>query len=317
MFSVIIPVYNGEKFIERAIGCVLSQSFVDWELIVVNDGSTDQTAEILKAYTENEKIKIISQENGGVSRARNTGMQNATRDYFAFLDCDDIWNPNHLAHLAHMISKYPDCGTYATLGQVKCPDGSLLAHTDFFEGRGDSEGFLYISDFFAEYDRDKRAKTHNTTCACVSRAAAEAAGGFREGCKIGEDLAFFLLAAVYYPVLLSPHITTLYEKSNSTATKDLSFDPDWFFFEAVEDVYKDAAVSAETKASIRRVMGWFTMRRARHYAIDGQKKKAWRAFFGIEKNPALFKDKCFTFVLLCMPTQLVRKIFAARWRTQG
>ena len=73
MFSVIIPVYNGAKFIDNAIKSVFSQTNSDWELIVVNDGSKDNTEDVLKKYTDNDKICIINQENGGVSVARNTG----------------------------------------------------------------------------------------------------------------------------------------------------------------------------------------------------------------------------------------------------
>ncbi len=318
MFSVIMPVYNGENFISAAVECVLSQTFSEWELIIVNDGSSDNTLKVLEKYADNPKIKIITQPNGGVSAARNTAMKNAKFDYFAFLDCDDFWFPNHLETLKNMIDRYPDAGTYSTLGKIRLANGEFITNASYFENRPckNDDSIVYIDNFIAEYDRDKMVKTHSS-CACVSRAAAEKAGGFKTGCKIGEDLAFFLIAGVYFPVVLSSDTTAVYEKSNSTATKDISFDPDWFFFEDVKDILKDDSVSGDTKRHITSVMQWFTMRRTRHYAIDGRRREAWKCFKEIGQNPALTKDKLITFILLLMPTFLVKKIFVIRWRTQG
>ena len=318
MFSVIMPVYNGEKFVSTAVECVISQTFAEWELVIVNDGSKDNTLKVLEKYADNPKIKVITQPNGGVSAARNTAMKNARFDYFAFLDCDDFWFPNHLEILKKMIDRYPAAGTYSTLANIQLPNGDCITNASYFENRPDKtdDSIVYIENFIAEYDRDKMVKTY-PSCSCISRAASEKAGVFRTGCKIGEYLAFFLTAGVYYPTVLSRDITTIYERGNSTATKDVSFDPDWFFFEEVNDILNDREVSDETKQHLISVMQWFTMRRARHYAIDGRRRDAWKSFKEIGRNPSLAKDKLITFILLLMPTFLVKKIFMIRWRTQG
>ena len=318
LFSVIMPVYNGERFVENAISYVKAQTFTDYELVIVNDGSKDGTAAILKKYEDDPKIKIVTQPNGGVSRARNTAMANAAGDYFAFLDCDDVWLPDHLATIADMICRYPDGGTYATLANFRLADGREISNIGYFDDRPDAGAeIVYIQNFFAEYDRDKRAKTHAPSCACVSRAAAEKTGGFKVGCKIGEDLAFFLIAGIYFPVVLSRKITSVYEKGNSTATKDTSFDPDWFFFEDVKLILDDPSLSEDVKTHLRCVMQWYTMRRCRHLIIDGRKKEARACYAEIGQNKALTKDKLLTFGLLMLPVSVVKKIFAARWRNVG
>ena len=107
MFSVIIPVYNGEKFIENAINSVFSQTYSDFELIIVNDGSRDNTAAVLEKYADNSKITVIPQKNGGVSVARNNGISNARGSHLVFLDADDVWEPYHLETMANLIEKYP------------------------------------------------------------------------------------------------------------------------------------------------------------------------------------------------------------------
>src|SRR5574341_1935425 len=92
--SAIIPVYNGEKYIEDAIRSVLTQTFSDLELIIVDDGSTDKTGEICKGFLSDSRVKYIYQENQGVSSARNTGIKRSNGEYVAFLDADDYWLPD-------------------------------------------------------------------------------------------------------------------------------------------------------------------------------------------------------------------------------
>ncbi|MEA1987104.1 MAG: glycosyltransferase [Candidatus Marinimicrobia bacterium] len=104
--SVIIPVYNRASTISRAIDSVLNQSYRVFEIIVVDDGSTDKTGEILKTYSD--KIKIISQKNSGVSSARNIGILNSRGNWISLLDSDDEWLPNKLQLEVDYINKNPD-----------------------------------------------------------------------------------------------------------------------------------------------------------------------------------------------------------------
>lgn len=94
-FSVIIPAYNIENYIGLTLKSVLAQTFNDYEVVIVDDGSVDGTSRIVEAFNS-PKIRLINQDNGGVSKARNTGIQNARGRYIAFLDGDDYWYPDHL-----------------------------------------------------------------------------------------------------------------------------------------------------------------------------------------------------------------------------
>ncbi len=118
LFSVVIPLYNKESVIERTIHSVLSQTVEDYEIIVVNDGSTDNSQMIVEKI-ENLKIKLIVQENQGASAARNRGIESSIGQYIAFLDGDDVWKPNHLFVMRNLINKFPYCGMYATAHNVK------------------------------------------------------------------------------------------------------------------------------------------------------------------------------------------------------
>ncbi|MCK4441816.1 MAG: glycosyltransferase family 2 protein [Sulfurovaceae bacterium] len=94
-FSVIIPLYNKEKYIKRALDSVLNQTFSNFEIIVVDDGSSDKSCEIVESITD-DRINLIHKKNGGVSSARNRGIKEAKGEYIAFLDADDEWLPNKL-----------------------------------------------------------------------------------------------------------------------------------------------------------------------------------------------------------------------------
>ena len=278
MFSVIIPVYNGEKFIDNAISSVMSQTYSDCELIIVNDGSKDNTATVLEKYEGNPKITVISQENGGVSKARNNGISHAIGSHIVFLDADDEWEKYHLETMSKLIDKYPSAGLYGTFTRTELVNGDVISECNFFK---DKDEDVFLDDFFQEYHKDKSAKMFTVITTCISAEAIKKAGGFPEGCAIGEDLELSLRVAAYYPVVLSKIITATYKKENSVATKDKSFDPDWKFFDTVEELYEDSSIPTSKKENIRKVMGWFTMRRCRHYIIDGQKRKAYTAFLDI------------------------------------
>ncbi len=106
MISVIIPVYNGAKFIKDAIESVLAQTYRDYEIIVVNDGSTDNTEEVLRPYIEKGVVRYFYQENQGVSAARNKGIKEARGEYIAFLDADDVWLPEFLMSIFSTCSDF-------------------------------------------------------------------------------------------------------------------------------------------------------------------------------------------------------------------
>ena len=112
MISVVIPLYNKEKSICFAIESVLAQTYPEYELVVVDDGSTDRSAEMVESLLPAGKGKLIRKENGGVSSARNRGILEAKGEHIAFLDADDIWEPTYLEELRNLIDECPDAGIY-------------------------------------------------------------------------------------------------------------------------------------------------------------------------------------------------------------
>ncbi|RZL39489.1 MAG: glycosyltransferase family 2 protein [Pedobacter sp.] len=108
LVSIIIPLFNAEKFVTQAIESVLKQTYVHWELIIVNDGSTDESFQIACSY-ESEKVKIFSKKNGGAAAARNYGYKQAKGEFIKFFDADDLINPEMIESQVKIALNNPDC----------------------------------------------------------------------------------------------------------------------------------------------------------------------------------------------------------------
>ena len=128
--SIIVPVYNVEEYIHRCIDSILAQTFTDFELILVNDGSHDQCGKICDEYAENDsRIKVIHKKNGGLSDARNAGLEIAQGEYIGFVDSDDYIEHDMYEKLIEACKEYNSklamCGRYKVLGEELKPMFSL------------------------------------------------------------------------------------------------------------------------------------------------------------------------------------------------
>jgi len=142
--SVIIPVYNGERYLAETLESVIAQTEVNWELIAVNDGSTDTSLEILEGYAKKipERIKVITVENGGVSEARNTAVAAACGTYIAFVDQDDLWAPQKLQLQIKMFSRNKNLGISFTNETLVDEDGNTN-HENVLKFGRDNRGNVF------------------------------------------------------------------------------------------------------------------------------------------------------------------------------
>ncbi len=113
--SIVVPVYNKAKYLSKCIDSIINQAYKYFEIILVDDGSTDNSGKICDTYSDKyPNIKVFHKQNSGVSAARNYGIERAAYDYIAFLDSDDYWDQGFLSEIVMLISKYPDCGMFST-----------------------------------------------------------------------------------------------------------------------------------------------------------------------------------------------------------
>jgi glycosyltransferase involved in cell wall biosynthesis len=150
--SIILPTYNREKFLPEAFAAIAAQAFTDWELIVVDDGSTDGTPELVPRLTADfaQPVRYISQENQGAYGARNTGLDHATGKYIAFYDSDDLWLPHHLQDCVAALEANPDVDwVYGACRMMDHATGEELAASTFYVN-GQPRPFLNLKAREAE-----------------------------------------------------------------------------------------------------------------------------------------------------------------------
>ena len=177
--SVVIPLYNKELEVERALRSVLSQSLMPGEIIVVDDGSTDGSRAIVERVIGENKgvnIRLIVQENAGVSAARNRGIQEAKGDYVALLDADDFWLSGYIAEVCRIMAYYPNMEAYSTAFDITSGDSRVRAAVP------ENEGVVNP----AEEALKSRYPIIPSTSTLLRSAVLEC-GGFPEGMRIGED----------------------------------------------------------------------------------------------------------------------------------
>ena len=196
--SVVMPLYNNAAVVRRAIDSVLRQSVSDFELIVVNDGSTDG-GDTVARQTGDQRVRVTDQVNKGVSAARNRGVAEARADLVAFIDADDEWKPDFLETIRRLVNGYPGCSIFATHYFYHELDGSTrLPILRKVRGRN-WEGVL--EDYF-----DVAASSDPpvwSSAVAVRKNSLLSVGGFPEEIAIGEDLLTWARMAAKYPVAYS------------------------------------------------------------------------------------------------------------------
>ena len=206
MVSVVIPLYNKVRHIERALDSVLAQTHPEFEVIVVNDGSTDGSERVVEQYTD-PRIRLVNQENAGVSVARNRGITEAKGELVAFLDADDEWLPEHLATICRLKSKYPECGAYASSYRVVSAKGRQAVYASGGIPEHPWEGVLH-SYFRAALTSDPIW----TSAVAVPRRVFETCGLFPVGVKTGEDTDMWCRIALKFPVAFSTQPGAVYHQ---------------------------------------------------------------------------------------------------------
>ena len=204
--SVVIPVYNKEKYVKETLQSVLNQDFNDFEIIIVDDGSTDKSLDIIKQFSAS-KIKIIRQENQGVAIARNTGVAAANAEIVAFLDADDLWLPNHLAEIDKLSQDFPDAGFYATAYKLKFNGYQYTVSFPF------QDKYLQLKPY---YRYDKGQALFYISNFAIKKDIFMAEKGFKTGID-AEDTEFFIRIGQKYALAYSKTTTMIHlnEAENS------------------------------------------------------------------------------------------------------
>lgn len=202
-FSIIIPLYNKERFIQKTLQHVLDQTFTDFEIIIVDDGSTDNSLIIANEFKD-KRITIYPQTNKGASDARNFGIKKSTGKYIALLDADDYWKKNHLLELKKLIEMFPKAGLFCNNYEINYNGKFIKPAT--FNFKYDKQ-CLIIEDFFT-------ANIINFIASSSSVAFLKAdfinLGSYNTTLRTGQDIDLWIRFALYYKIAFNPIITMCY-----------------------------------------------------------------------------------------------------------
>ena len=238
-FSVVIPLYNKERYIDRAVQSVLNQTVDSWELIIVDDGSTDKSVECVSKYINN-KIHLIQQKNLGPAVARNVGITSAVGDFVAFLDADDYWNCDFLDTIVKLIVMFPNAGMYGTARAVYS-DEKFLWDVTWKPELGNRILPSYFQDTIeAQYT------IINMSSSVMPKKVLSYIGMFSEMYRSGQDLDIFGKIALHYPIAYSPKICTYYTsaaENNMDRSKIVRYVPLTFYLDSFSDEEKRKQLS--------------------------------------------------------------------------
>jgi len=205
LISVVIPLYNKAQYVGRAIDSVLMQGFRDYELIVVDDGSTDNSGEIVRSYKD-PRIKYVQQKNAGECSARNRGIIESCGANIAFLDADDAWKDDFLGTISCLLGKYPDAGIYSAAYDVVDHQGT--ARKLRFAGISAPDWEGVVPDYF--HAATLGAGPVCSSSVCIPRKVFSVAGLFPDGEKLGGDQDTWCRIALKFPVVFTSKVLATY-----------------------------------------------------------------------------------------------------------
>lgn len=300
-FSIVIPLYNKEHQIADTLRSVFAQSFTDYEIVIVNDGSTDNSVTAVEAI-DDPRIRLISQANAGVSAARNRGIEEARGKYIALLDADDLWHPDFLTTIADLIARYPKCDVFATRYDFTDEFGNKkpsIINNFPFNGK---DGIL--SNYF-EVAINSDAPLW-TSVVVTSKNALQSVGGFPVGITSGEDLLTWARLACRFKIAFSQTVCATYYTPTTGPTGivpiDLKSTKD-----AVGTALQKLNKECPDKGVAKYISYWYKMRAA----INIRRRNRWAtlkcASKSLKFNP--FGIKSWVLVILSFsPSPIISKI---------
>lgn len=230
-FSIVIPLYNKQTAISKTLQSVLSQTYANYEVIVVDDGSTDESVERVKNFND-PRLNLIQKENGGVCSARNKGIKEAKYEYIALLDGDDQWHEDYLAEQVRLIKDFPEAKMWG-INFAEMNNGKLVRALP----TGLPDGYRgYIENYFQMQNRV--SDLFCSSSVIIDRTIFEQVGYFDERIKYAEDNDMWFRIIVKYPVAFYDRYMAFYrfDAENRASSKTISLK---YFLPYYVDKYSD------------------------------------------------------------------------------
>jgi len=212
-FSIVIPLYNKASAVTATLRSVLAQTVTDFEVVVIDDGSTDGSAAVVAGFIQQQdaqpsgslqacRVKLLPQANAGVSATRNRGIELTQADHLIFLDADDLWESTYLAHIQALISQFPQAGAYATAFVEQINDAQGNSHSFPHRIYGLNDQPVLVDNYFDVASRGQLPLMPSSTC--IPRRVLAEVGGFPTDQIQGEDQDLWARIGLRYPIALHP-----------------------------------------------------------------------------------------------------------------
>jgi glycosyltransferase involved in cell wall biosynthesis len=212
-FSVVIPLYNKANYIQNCLKSVLKQTHKEFEVILVNDGSTDGSEAVVERF-QDSRIRLVHQENKGASAARNKGVSLAKHEWIALIDADDYWYPNHLEGLQNTIEQFPKA-------DVVCNNYEILLEKDYVKHPTFSIEYplkaQYIKDYFKGSLIDPIAWT---SALSFTSSIFKKVGEFDTNIKSGQDIDLMVKFGLAATIAFNPKVTMRYHRKTENNLSD-------------------------------------------------------------------------------------------------
>lgn len=300
MISVVIPLYNKGKSISKTLESVLNQTFQNFEIVVVDDGSTDDSVSEVLAIDDN-RIRLIHQENAGVSAARNKGIQESRYDLIAFLDADDEWKADYLDTQYDLYKKYPECSVYACNYEFKKSNGEIDSTIIRMVPFQEEDGIL--SNYF-----EVASHSHPplwTSAVMVKKQAIESINGFPVGIKSGEDLLTWARLAVKYKIAYTKSPKAIYNQGEGydySKCPPRKQDSDDYVGRELKEIYHN---NNKIKRLRQYISLWHKMRASVAIRFGNRQETVYETLISIRFNP--FNYKTYAFLILAILPNSMRK----------
>ena len=295
MISVVIPLYNKEKQIAHTLQTVLAQTFQNFEIVIVDDGCTDNSVAEVEKFNDH-RIRLIHQANAGVAAARNKGIEESKYDLIAFLDADDEWKPAYLETQFALYEKYPECSVFACNYEFKDANGNVsktIVKKLPFEG---TDGIL--SNYF-----EVASHSHPplwTSAIMVKKAAILDIGGFPIGIKSGEDLLTWArLASKYKIAYVTTSLSIYYLDDDFSKLPPRKQDPE----DPVGKGLVELMYSFHPPHIKQYISHWHKMRASTALRFGERAETIHESYKSISYNPINYKTVPFIFLAL-LPTKI-------------
>lgn len=296
MISVVIPLYNKEAQIAQTLRTVLNQSFQDFEIVIVNDGSTDNSvSEVLKF--SNPRIRLINQANAGVSAARNKGIEEAKGEYIALLDADDEWHSDYLATQMQLAESYPECDVFAVNYQFRNADGkitnTIIRNLPFYTEHG------VLSNYF-----EVASTSHPPICSITIMARKKSyleIGGFPIGIKSGEDLLTWARLACRFQIAYSGKVCATFNVEGYDVKEKPKRIP--AEIDIVGSELEKLAKDFNPEGINRYLSHWHKMRSSIYLRLNMRRESIREALKGLRFQPSNYKLLAFI-ALNLIPSKL-------------